>query len=47
MMDFITLSVSKSLEKCPGPEPKSRIVLNLCFISWINCDEGGMYNGRK
>lgn len=34
MMLFFTLSVSSSLEKCPGPDPRSTTVSNFRFISY-------------
>lgn len=33
MIDFSTLSVSSNLEKCPGPEPRSRTVLKFRLMS--------------
>ena len=44
-MDFLTLSCSRSFEKCPGPDPKSTIVLNWRFISYTDyklADNGKM-----
>lgn len=34
IIDFLTFSGSSSLEKWPGPDPKSTIVLKLRLMSW-------------